>query len=352
MTIRSKAPLRLGLAGGGTDIASYYREYGGSVLNASIDMYAYCTIEPGTADGYVEFYAADMDTRERYAAGTPLPVDTKLKLHCGVYNRILRDFPAYAPRPPASQNGAFAFTMTTYSDAPPGSGLGSSSTLVVAIIKAYVEYLNLPLGEYEIAALAYSIEREDLGLAGGKQDQYAATFGGFNFMEFYADEKVIVNPLRLKRWIRNELESSLVLYYTGVSRESANIIKAQIKSTQSHDVKRLDSMHKIKASSLLMKETLLKGDFAGFSACLNEAWQAKKSAADAISSPFIDLLYDFAIANGAESAKISGAGGGGFMMIYCNPVNRVRLVNALKEKGGVIFNTSFTEIGTQAWTIY
>ena len=299
MIIRSKAPLRLGFGGGGSDITAYYRQYGGYVLNATIDMYAYCTIAPG--GGSIGFYAADLNESAEFAVGRELPAAAKLKLHCGVYNRIMREYPAAAVRP---------FTMTTYSDAPPGSGLGSSSTMVVAMIKAYVEYLNLPLGEYEIAALAYSIEREDLQLAGGKQDQYAATFGGFNFMEFYADEKVIVNPLRLKRWIRNELEASLVLYYTGVSRESANIIDAQIKSTQSSDAKRMESMHHIKEFSVRMKEALLRGDFAGFAACLNEAWFAKKNAADAISNPLIDGLYDFALQHGAQAAKISGAGGG------------------------------------------
>jgi D-glycero-alpha-D-manno-heptose-7-phosphate kinase len=346
MLIRSKAPLRLGLAGGGTDIASYYRQYGGYVLNATIDMYAYCTIEPasaGCAASAVQFYAADLDVSAEYPAARVLPVDGALKLHCGVYNRVLRDY--YTGTLPA-------FKMTTYSDAPPGSGLGSSSTMVVAMLKAFVEYLNLPLGEYEIAALAYEIEREDIGLAGGKQDQYAATFGGFNFMEFYADEKVIVNPLRLKRWIRNELEASLVLYYTGVSRESASIINAQIQSAQSSDAARLESMHTIKTHSVHMKEALLKGDFTAFAACLNDAWRAKKNAAAAISNGFIDTLHDYAMEHGASAAKISGAGGGGFMMIYCNPVNRVRLVNALKTRGGVVFNTSFTEIGTQAWTIY
>jgi D-glycero-alpha-D-manno-heptose-7-phosphate kinase len=346
MTVRSKAPLRLGLAGGGTDIASYYREFGGYVLNAAIDMYAYCTIEPyggGGAEGLV-FYAADLDETLRCPLGiSAVATGSRLPLHCGVYNRIMREYP---------QEKLSAFKMTTYSDAPPGSGLGSSSTMVVAMIKAFVEYLNLPLGEYDIAALAYRVEREDIGLAGGKQDQYAATFGGFNFMEFYADEKVIVNPLRLKRWIRNELESSLVLYYTGVSRESARIINAQIASTQSHDTRRMESMHEIKASAVRMKEALLKGDFADFSACLNEAWQAKKNAADAISNPSIDRLYDYAMANGAEAAKISGAGGGGFMMIYGNPVNRPRLIEALKQEGGTVFHPSFTETGTQAWTIY
>jgi D-glycero-alpha-D-manno-heptose-7-phosphate kinase len=242
--------------------------------------------------------------------------------------------------------------MTTYSDAPAGSGLGSSSTMVVAIIKAYVEWLNLPLGEYDIAALAYKVEREDLGLAGGKQDQYAATFGGFNFMEFYANEKVIVNPLRLKRWIRNELEASMVLYYTGVSRESANIIKEQIEHTKRGDNKNIEGMHELKKQAVLMKEALLKGDFKGFSACLLNSWVAKKNAASSISNSFLDELYQYAINNGADSAKISGAGGGGFMMIFCNPCKRIELIRALKKRDGLVLTPSFTEIGTQAWTIY
>jgi D-glycero-alpha-D-manno-heptose-7-phosphate kinase len=347
LIIRSKAPLRLGLAGGGTDIADYYNRFSGFVLNATVDMYAHCTIEPNDS-GKIEFIAADLNKREEYAAKEKLPVSSTLPLHCGIYNRIISDF---AKKP-------LSFKMTTYSDAPAGSGLGSSSTMVVAIIKAYEEWLNLPLGEYDIAALAYKIEREDIGLVGGKQDQYAATFGGFNFMEFYENERVIVNPLRLKRWIRNELEASLVLYYTGVSRESANIINEQIKHTQKGDVKNIESMHEMKRQAVFMKEALLKGDFKGFSNCLLNGWLAKKNAAASISNLFLDELYQYAIDNGAESAKISGAGGGGFMMIYCNPCKKVALIRSLKDKqnigniSGMILTPSFTEIGTQAWTIY
>jgi D-glycero-alpha-D-manno-heptose-7-phosphate kinase len=258
MIIRSKAPLRLGLAGGGTDIADYYNRYGGYVLNATVDMYAHCTIEPNDT-GTIEFIAADINKNEVYAAEEKLPISPSLPLHTCIYNRIAADFVNARQNPKP-----LSFKMTTYSDAPAGSGLGSSSTMVVAIIKAFEEWLNLPLGEYDIAALAYKIEREDAALAGGKQDQYAATFGGFNFMEFYENERVIVNPLRLKRWIRNELESSLVLYYTGVSRESANIIKEQIQHTQAGNSKNIESMHEMKNQAVLMKEALLKGNFKGF----------------------------------------------------------------------------------------
>ncbi|MDR0685257.1 MAG: dehydrogenase [Spirochaetaceae bacterium] len=342
MIIRAKAPLRLGLAGGGTDIAAYYSIYGGNVLNATIDMYAYCIIEPSD-DRKIVFKAPDLDVIEEYPSEEIIATTNVLSLHSGVYNRIVSDYNKHKP---------LSFTMTTYSDAPAGSGLGSSSTMVVAVIKAFEEWLNLPLGEYDIASLAYKIEREDLKLAGGKQDQYAATFGGFNFMEFYNDERVIVNPLRLKRWIRNELEASLVLYYTGISRESSSIINQQIENTSKKNKVSMDNMHELKKQALSMKEALLKGDMKSFSDCLLNGWLAKRKIADAITNPFLDELYRYALDNGAESAKISGAGGGGFMMIYCDPSRRVRLVHALKKKDGVVLTPSFTEIGTQAWTIF
>ena len=346
MLIRSKAPLRLGFAGGGTDISAYYSLYGGYVLNATIDMYSYCTIEP-TDNGKIEFIAADLEKREEYSLTDKLPVSATLPLHTGIYNRIVSDF----------VKEPFSFRMITYSDAPPGSGLGSSSTMVVSIIKAFEEWRNLPLGDYDIAALACKIEREDIGLAGGKQDQYAATFGGFNFMEFYENERVIVNPLRLKRWIRNELEASLVLFYTGVSRESANIIKEQIHYTENDNKKSIESMHELKRQAVLMKEALLKGNSKGFSDCLGKSWLAKKNTASSISNSFIDDQCQYALDHGAQSVKISGAGGGGFMMIFCDPANRIALIKALKEKngptgGGTVLTPSFTETGTQAWTIY
>lgn len=207
MIIRSKAPLRLGLAGGGSDVSPYSDLYGGLVLNATINLYAYCTIEE-VADNQITINSVDSGCRESYPLSSVLNIDGKAILIKGVYNRIMKDY-QLSPRP---------FRITTYNDAPAGSGLGTSSTMVVCILKAFVEWLGLPLGDYEIARLAYEIERIDLGLSGGKQDQYAAAFGGFNYMEFLQNDIVIVNPLKIKRWISDELEASMLLYFTEIGR--------------------------------------------------------------------------------------------------------------------------------------
>ncbi len=344
MLIRSKAPLRLGLAGGGTDIASYSDKFGGAVLNVTIDMYAHCTIEP-TESGEIEFVATDLKQNFTTKSSVKnIPIEGDLILHKGVYNRIMRDY---------NIDKELSFRMTTYCEAPAGSGLGSSSTVVVAMIKAYMEWLNLPLGEYDMALLAYEIERTDLGLSGGKQDQYAATFGGFNFIEFGIGGHVTVNPLRIKNWIKNELESSLVLYYTGTSRDSAKIIDEQVATSKKSESKSLDSMHLLKEAAFSMKSSILKGEFDEFADCLRSSWAEKKKTASVISNPEIDEMYNFVMENGGKAAKISGAGGGGFMMIVCDPTKRFSLITALKEKNrGQVFTTSFTDKGTQAWTLY
>jgi D-glycero-alpha-D-manno-heptose-7-phosphate kinase len=242
--------------------------------------------------------------------------------------------------------------MTTHTDAPPGSGLGSSSTLVVSMIKAFVEWLNLPLGEYDIARLAFEIERHDVGLSGGRQDQYAATFGGFNFMEFHPQERVVVNPLRIKNWIVSELEASLLLYFGGVSRESARIIDEQTSNVRDKNNTAVDAMHALKQEALSMKECLLKGDFNGLVESMDAGWQAKKRMARSISNPQIEASYEIAKAAGMRAGKISGAGGGGFMMLLVDPVRRMEVIRALSSPQGQIYSCHFTEIGTQGWKIY
>jgi len=340
MIIRSKAPLRLGLAGGGTDVSPYSDKYGGSILNATINLYAYCTIIEEN-DGMIKIDAPDIDSSASYPSHQMLVIDGELDLHKGVYNRIVKDY----------NLPALSFSMTTYSDAPAGSGLGSSSTMVVAIVKAFVEWLNLPLGEYEIARLAYEIERIDLKLSGGKQDQYAAAFGGFNFMEFKKDEQVIVNPLRIKQWIIDELESSMILYYTGASRSSAKIIEEQKNNTITGNMEAIEAMHRIKQSSVDIKEAILKGDIVQFGLILGKAWEDKKKMASSISNKNIEKVFDVALKSGALTGKISGAGGGGFIMFVVDPVKKMKVVHALNNLNGRVVDFQFSKGGCHGWKI-
>ncbi len=341
MIVRARAPLRLGLAGGGTDVPPFCDLYGGVVLNATIDRYAYATIETVNSSR-VKFVATDQNINYEAEASHYLPHDGVLDLHKGVYNRIMKEFHHGTPVP---------LTLTTYCDAPAGSGLGSSSTLVVTMIKVFVELLNLPLGEYDIAHLAYEIERHDVGLHGGKQDQYAATFGGFNFIEFYAKDRVIVNPLRVKNWIISELEASLVLFYTGVSRSSAVIIEKQRQNVASREEAPLAALHQLKQEAVLMKESVLKGDFAGFARSMEMSWHSKKQTATLISNPHIDEIYALAKKAGARAGKVSGAGGGGYMMFIVDPARKMDVVRALRSIGPDVFNCQFTKHGTQGWRV-
>lgn len=340
MLIRSKAPLRIGLAGGGTDVSPYSDNFGGAVLNASINLYAYSTIKP-LNNGKIVFNAIDRNKKIEFDAENFLEIDGELNLQKGVYNRIIKEF---------NQNQPLSFELSTYVDAPAGSGLGTSSTLTVSIIGAFTEWLKLPLGEYDIAHLAYEIERLDLAMAGGKQDQYAATFGGINFMEFLDNDKVIVNPLPLKQEYIDELNFNLLLYYTGTSRLSANIIESQTKNIISKNKSSLEGMHKLKEQAKKMKETLLKGDIYQVGEILDFGWKYKKQLAQEISNPIIDNIYNTAIENGASGGKISGAGGGGFMMFFCPDNSRYKVIESLKEFGGEFRRYNFTNKGISSWT--
>jgi D-glycero-alpha-D-manno-heptose-7-phosphate kinase len=340
MIIRSKAPLRLGLAGGGTDVSPYSDLYGGRILNATINMFAHTTIFPKN-NGKIHLESCDLKVSESFDSAPFLEPEGPLLLLKGVYNRIVREF---------NIDKKLAFEAYTTVDAPPGSGLGSSSTLVVSIVGAFVEWLKLPLGEYDIARLAYEIEREDLNLAGGKQDQYAATFGGFNFMEFSVD-KVIVNPLRIKQKYAAELEYNLVLFYMGSNRESAEIIKKQSDNVTQGQNDAIEATHQLKKQSLMMKEAVLTGNIDNIGKILNQGWEAKKKMAFGISNDYIDNIYKIATENGATGGKISGAGGGGYFFFYCPGINRHLMVNALKSLDIHPQNYHFTKTGLYSYTI-
>lgn len=341
MIVRARAPLRLGLAGGGTDVSPYCDIHGGYVLNATIDRYAYAVIRI-LDEPYVRFVSTDQQKEKVKAVDEPLVLNGKLDLHKTVYNEMIQLY-----------NGGkrIPLELSTFCDAPAGSGLGSSSTLVVVMIRAFAELLNLPLDDYTIARLAFKIERVDCGLQGGRQDQYSATFGGFNFMEFYADERAVINSLRIKNWIICELEASLLLFYTGVSRESAKIIADQSSNVISGSADAMEAMHSIKREALVMKECLLRGNFEGIVDSMRQGWESKKRSANTVSNPHIEEIYNAAISAGALSGKVSGAGGGGFMMFFIPPDRRMDVIRALNRFDGQVSNCNFTKHGTQAWRI-
>jgi len=349
MEIRSRAPLRIGFAGGGTDLESYSSKYGGCVLNAAISMYAYCTIYPSD-DNRIKIQAYDNKNSIDTKSVSELPITgDHLILHRGVYNYIVKHFNNGKP---------LSFFMCTSNDAPVGSGLGTSSTMMVAIIEAFDKWLRLGLTDYQKAQIAYDIERKELNLAGGKQDQYAAVFGGFNFMEFRKDGSVIVNSLNLTRQRILELESSMLLFYSGISRKSAemqlelakNIIKDEIKNTSAARRDTMKAMQKIKKNAAFMKDCVLIGDFDGIKQSFREAWENKKKTSAFVSNAELEKIIARALENGAEAVKVSGAGGGGFLLMLCNPVNRQKLQNSMEEIGKV-YPVKLSFAGAESWIV-
>jgi D-glycero-alpha-D-manno-heptose-7-phosphate kinase len=230
--------------------------------------------------------------------------------------------------------------------------LGSSSTLVVSVIEAFREFFALPLGEYDVASLAFEIERNDFGQAGGSQDQYAATFGGFNVMEFGPAGRVVVNPLRIKAATVLELEASVVLFHTGVSRNSAIIIERQTAHISSGSTAQVDATHELKKEAVAMKEALLKGDLVQLARVLDQGWQAKKQLAEGISNADIDHYFEVAKRAGALAGKLSGAGGGGYLLFLTDPVRRPAVVRALEGlKVGAVQPMHFVSEGAVAWSL-
>jgi len=337
--VRARAPLRLGFAGGGTDVSPYCDRHGGFVLNCAIQLYAHAHIEP-RKDGKLVLVSADLNETVELKAQHPLATNGQARLICGVYNRMVALF---------NGGDAFGATITTHVDVPAGSGLGSSSALVVALIEAFKTYLQAPLGEYDIARLAFEIERRDLGLDGGRQDQYAAAFGGLNFMEFYADDRVIVNPLRLPARIERELEASILLYFTGATRESAKIIAQQVESLDGDDGSALEATHAVKAEAREMKEAILTGDLIRAAHTLRRGWDAKKKTALHVTNDSIDQVLDAALKAGARAGKVSGAGGGGFMMLFVDPSRAHFVQRALENFGGQVMTCRFSGMGSESW---
>lgn len=335
MIIRSKAPLRISFAGGGTDVSPYMEERGGVVLSSTIDKYAYASLRLRNDDN-ITVESLDYDIIAKYHVADVLEYDGELDL----VKAALR-----------SMNGdRRGLDFFIHSDAPPGSGLGSSSTMVVALISALQRLRNTAMTHYDVAKLAYRIERQDLGIKGGMQDQYAAVFGGFNFMEF-TKSGVIVNPLRIEPDVINELQYNLLLCYTGKRRLSARIIEKQVDGYMRRDEEVLDAMDELKELTVASKNALLQGQLDTFGHLLHEAWLHKKRMAREISSPEIDQLYETARSHGALGGKITGAGGGGYMFLYCEFGKRHIIAEAVEKLGAKVVDFSFEPSGVQSWEV-
>ncbi len=333
MVIRAKAPLRVSFAGGGTDVAPFYLQEGGAVLSSTINRYVYGSLRP-RHDGQITIESVDLGISLRFAIDEEIPLDGSLDL---VKAAILR----------IGSQERDGFDLMVRSGAPPGSGLGSSSALIVALVALLQEHHQLPLTEYEAARLAYEIEREDLGIHGGLQDHYSATFGGFNFMEF--GERVVVNPLRVRPAVMNELEISLMLCFTGITRESAGIIVDQTSRVTEGQTETLEGMRAQKQLAHDMKALLLRGELRDFGAMLDQAWKEKKRMSPMITNERIDEAYEIAIRHGALGGKVTGAGGGGHILFFCDFNDKHRVADALTRYGSTVSEFSFERDGVTTW---
>ena len=328
--IRARAPLRIGLAGGGTDVEPYASRSGGCVFNTTVDKYAYCTLVP-RKDHMMYVKSHYYGRYKTKLNSSPLKFDGNMDLAKAVANHF------------QIEDG---FNIDIHSDVPAGSGLGGSSTMIVAIIAAVAEWQNKKMSKHEMAELAYHLEREDIGLKGGKQDQYAAVFGGFNLIDFMKNE-VKVNPVKIDRDIVNELQCRSVMCFTGVSRESAKIIDSQVKSYKNGQNK--VALDESKRLAREISEAVSKGDLDGAGTLLDESWSYKKQFSSSVSNKSIESLYKAAISKGAIGGKVSGAGGGGFMYFICKYDKKVNVIQELKKRGAEVTDFMFEPEGVTTW---
>lgn len=342
--LRGRAPLRLGLGGGGTDVDPYSSEFGGRILNATIDRYAYAFAERGEpGQNTIVFASPDRERSGEAHVDELSSLEDDFPLHVAVYRRAVAEF---------NDGIAFPFRLATQVDAPPGSGLGSSSALVVAMLMTTCELLGVSLGPYELARTAWEVERVELGMAGGWQDQYAAAFGGFNFMESKPAGDVVVNPLRIRGDVIAELEASLLLHFGGISRDSSAVIEEQQRNVVNRDEDALAATHAIRAEAIEMKDLLVIGDIPGFADAILRSWEAKKRIASRISNPKIEHAYSVAREHGMIAGKVSGAGGGGFTMMIVDPRRRIEVARHLeRECEGWVTPCIFTKGGATTWHI-
>lgn len=312
-----RSPVRISFAGGGTDLPAYYEQFGGSVLSTAINKYFY-TILGKRTDGRVQVISSDLRvfetwqniaTMDIHGGGLEIPL------------AVLKDL-----------KSEISVDLFLASEIPPGTGLGSSASVCVNILKTLTSYLRTPLSKHELAERAFHIARDVLGHYIGKQDEYAAAFGGLNFITFDRDGSTEVNPVELEPELLRRLESNLLLIFTGSAHHSWTILREQEKSTRTYG-SGLEALKKVHCLAERMRDSLQKGDLRTFGMLMDEAWQAKKRISNKISNPRIDSFYGLARRSGALGGKITGAGGGGFLLLYCEPEHREEVRQALAAQG-------------------
>lgn len=335
--VRSRAPLRLSFAGGGTDVPPFPALEGGSVLSATIDRYAYCSLRPRN-DGNII-----LSSRGYY--GSPTSSDLATESQSG----NMLDYARAAIRRLVPE-GSDGFDLSIQCDGPPGSGLGASSALMVALVGLLNESFAVHLSDYDIANMAWILEREDLGLSGGSQDQYAAAFGGFNQIDFFSN-RVDVETLRISPDIVNELHCNLLLCNTGINRFSSRIIDDQTRRLTAGDPESISALRELKALVGEMKRALLRRRFEEFGRLLHEEWKQKQRLSPMISTGEIDQLYALACAEGALGGKVTGAGGGGHLLLYCDFERKPHVAGRMSEAGCTVSQFSFEPHGLETWRV-
>ncbi len=333
--IRARAPLRISFAGGATDMPSYYMEHGGAVLVSTINRYAFVTLCP-RPDPEIGIQSLDFDLIVKYRIDEEPIFDGVLDLAKAAVRRL------------SPQDGHAGLDLYLQSDAPAGSGLGGSASLTSAVLGALANFTGVRLDRYELAEMAYVIERTDLKISGGKQDQYAVTFGGFNLIEFSRDG-VTVNPLRIPAETLSDLEYHLMLCYTGKTRLSAGIIDRQDALYRQGRGETLEGLGALRQLAYDMKDALLKGRLGDFAAMLDSAWASKLKVNPDITDSGIDDMYREARRRGALGGKLLGAGGGGYLLLFCEGGRKRSVREALEGMGGQFADFSFTQEGVQTW---
>ena len=330
----ARAPLRISFAGGGTDVPPYPELHGGAAINATINRYAHCSVRAGISDK-IRVTSLDLDQTREFAAKSIPEFDGNLDLITAVLRRI-------------NVEKLDPMEITLYCDAPPGSGLGASSAIVVALICALAKYLGVTISRHELGHLAYLVERKDVGISGGLQDQYASAYGGFNFMEFGRDVEVI--PIRLEPCQVYELESRLVLAYVGETRLSSRIIEQQTDKFVRGDKDATVSLKRLRELAFETRAALLPEQYDLFASCVQEGWRHKRGLTESIVTDVVETVYALGLEVGALSGKLVGAGGGGYMLFVVSPELQRNVIEGLNRFGiSVVEHLGLGSVGAIAW---